>query len=544
MKLTRYIFSVIALLSVFGISAQQSEYAIYNYRNDGNFNAWLNVNVDSITYSKIGIDNIEYNAIVTQEVWTPDSCYRIPIAVIDSIGFRAPEPVLREGIFYLRDYHAEHTAEIDSLTLYFDKSILRDSLPSVGQVVLHGVNTHPYEVGFAGKVKSIKEEAGQIVVDCEMICVADVYKRLVLAGRAITEIDDESGAQSKGLNDNSRIGDEPWLKYEDNDVIIKNLGDIHFNILDGLFFVNSIKPTLRVDYCVYVDEVFYDMSATIRLTHTDLEYGIDLNLNKLLAIDDTVAADKDLKNITEALIRMNNYKNMDQEGWMESIVEEVKKKGEKEKLDADQAGLLEGLWKKAHKGWEIPIGGPFTLGIEVGPLLDLKGSVDIQGKLKTTGRNTIFLHAKGYTAATLSKPKIALATGLAKVDGSSDFHVDPIKSVSLGITAKASLSVGILVKASLNLIHKSVVHVGGNVKAGLKVAGEIGFTWDSETAFSEDFTHWYDYTYEGVKNTKVKLEPFVSLGVELGVSPWSFLSVGAEYEIWKGLMEMLKGLGA
>ncbi len=531
MKPTRYISLIIALLSVLGIAAQQqqqSQYALYNYRNDGDFNAWLNIDVDSITYSNIGLDSVEYDNIVTQEVWTPDSCYRIPLEAIDSIGFRAPEPIMREGIFYLRDYHAAFTNSIDSLTIYFNNSILNDSLPSVGQPILCATKMTPYEDGFAGKVKAIRNENDKVVVECEMLCVADVYKRLVMAGRAITETEAKENARKRAAGD-------PWVKYEDSDVIIKDLGDINLKILDGLFFANSIKPTLQVNYFVYVDEDIYDMSATIRLNHNDLEYGVDLNLNKLLAIDDTISADKESKEITQALLRMRNYKNMSQEDWVNSIVEEVKKKGEKEKLDADQAGLMKGMWKEMHKEWEIPIGGPFTLGLEIGPLLDLKGSVDIQGKIKTKARNTIYIEAKGSTTATLASPTIALATGLAKINGYSGFHIEPIQSLSVGINAKGSLDVGFFGKASLNLIHKSVVHASGSIKAGLKLAGNIGYTWDSETWYDEDFSTLFDLDplYDGMKDTKIKLEAFADLGLEVGITPWKFLTAGAEFELGK-----------
>ena len=296
--------------------------------------------------------------------------------------------------------------------------------------------------------------------------------------------------------------------------------------------MNSINPTLQINYNVYVDEDIYDMAATVRLTHNDLEYGIDLNLNKILAIEDTISADKEWKNVTQALQRMQNYKDMSHEDWVKSIVEETKQKGEKEKIDKDQASLLDTMWKKLHKSWTIPIGGPFVVDIEVGPLLDLKGSIDIQGKLKTKARNTIFVEAKGSTMATLSSPSIAIATGLAKINGDSNFYIEPAKSVSLGIKAKGSLDVGVMGKASISLIHKGVVHATGSFKGGLKLAGEIGFSWDSESAYSGDYSS-YNALYTGVKDTKIKLEAFACAGVELGITPWKFLTAGAEWEIWQ-----------
>ena len=77
------------------------QFAVYNYRNDNHFNAFLNHDIDSITFSCIDTLGIEHDDVVVQEVWTPDSLYRIPIEAIDSIGFRAPEPVYKPGIFII-----------------------------------------------------------------------------------------------------------------------------------------------------------------------------------------------------------------------------------------------------------------------------------------------------------------------------------------------------------------------------------------------------------------------------------------------------------
>ena len=75
--------------------AQESQqFAIYNYRNDGDFNAWLDIDVEKITYSCTDLDGVEHDDYVIQEVLTDDSLYRIPIISIDSISFVQPEIVL------------------------------------------------------------------------------------------------------------------------------------------------------------------------------------------------------------------------------------------------------------------------------------------------------------------------------------------------------------------------------------------------------------------------------------------------------------------
>ncbi len=65
--------------------------AFYIYRNDGDFNGFFYDEVVEMRQSKIGVDSIEYDKWVTQEVVMADTIYRIPLAAIDSIGFQQPE---------------------------------------------------------------------------------------------------------------------------------------------------------------------------------------------------------------------------------------------------------------------------------------------------------------------------------------------------------------------------------------------------------------------------------------------------------------------
>ena len=538
MKPIKFFLHIMLLLVAVSFTApvfsQNSQYALYNYRNDGNFNAWLNVDIEKITYSCIDTLGVEHDDIVVQEVWTADSVYRIPLEAIDSIGFRAPAPVMREGIFYLDEYHAAHTLEIDSLTLYFDTSIDRDRLPSLGQVVLHNTFTTPYEEGFAGRVKTIEEVNGRIKIDCEMLCVGDVYKHLVLVGSAQTITDEEADVAST----RTRGDGDPWIKYEEaGEMPIRKIGDLTFNIFYGLISIVSKDPTLQVKYMVYVDEDIYHISANCQLTHNNLQYGVNLNLGKLCEIDDTIKVDKELKEITQALKRLQDYKEMSADEWVESFLNEKIQKGNKEKLSDDETKVLGGLWDKLHGSWTIPIGGPFVLDLELGPLFKPKGSIEISFMAKTKARNTFYVEARGYTMATLANPRLALATGLAHIDGYSNFHSEPISSLSLSAKAKASLSIGIIGKVSVSLIHKSIVHATVSGQGGLKLGGSLEAKWDSESWYDEDysFDNFYDYfdpLYDALKDTKVKAELFANFGVELGLTPWSFLSVGAEWEAY------------
>ncbi len=65
---------------------------MYVYRNDGVTNAFPKADVSSIMHSHIGLDGVYHREHVVQEVYTPDSVYRIPIESIDSISFVTPPP--------------------------------------------------------------------------------------------------------------------------------------------------------------------------------------------------------------------------------------------------------------------------------------------------------------------------------------------------------------------------------------------------------------------------------------------------------------------
>ena len=71
--------------------AQTEPEAFYIYRNDGDFDGFFYDQVVRMNFSKVGIDSVEYDYYVVQEIETPDSIYRIPLAAIDSIGFQQPE---------------------------------------------------------------------------------------------------------------------------------------------------------------------------------------------------------------------------------------------------------------------------------------------------------------------------------------------------------------------------------------------------------------------------------------------------------------------
>ncbi len=78
------------------IAAAQSLYAwdyLTVYRNDGEEPLELFLaDVDSMVCSKIGTDSLLYTDWQVQEIWAPDTTYRIPLASIDSIRINTIDP--------------------------------------------------------------------------------------------------------------------------------------------------------------------------------------------------------------------------------------------------------------------------------------------------------------------------------------------------------------------------------------------------------------------------------------------------------------------
>lgn len=94
-QISRYwrIVLLLAMSFVYGSMFNElwAQDAFYVYRNDGDFNGFFYDEVIRMGYSKFDLDSVEYDVFVVQEIETKDSLYRIPLAVIDSIGFQQPE---------------------------------------------------------------------------------------------------------------------------------------------------------------------------------------------------------------------------------------------------------------------------------------------------------------------------------------------------------------------------------------------------------------------------------------------------------------------
>jgi len=160
------------------ISAQTQDNALYVYRNDGDFTAFLREDIDSITLSHYDADSVYQSECVTQVFHTPDSVYRIPIAAIDSVSLVQPQTKYQDNVMLLEAQHLPYIVEATDSTITFLSSTPAGLLPSVGTVLAAMVFDSPLDNGFAGRVERIENNSGgNIVFVCSEVNIGDIYKR-------------------------------------------------------------------------------------------------------------------------------------------------------------------------------------------------------------------------------------------------------------------------------------------------------------------------------------------------------------------------------
>lgn len=172
-------------------SQSQTDDAFYVYRNDGVFNAFFYSEVDSITYSFFDKDSNECTTPVTQEIWTSDSIYRIPLNVIDSVSFVKPKTSYKANVIKLDDRYIPYILSSDNLSICFKQDLPKSLIPRKDDILLYEGFCDTFPDGFAGRVVSVSDE---INVKCDSVEFEDIYDELILFGDyVLTTSSKESG---------------------------------------------------------------------------------------------------------------------------------------------------------------------------------------------------------------------------------------------------------------------------------------------------------------------------------------------------------------
>ena len=183
---------VLLLLAIFtfqlsivnSVKAQQENAAFYIYQNDGHFDGFFYDEVLKISYSVLDTLGIEHDEIVSQEIVTADSTYRIMLTAIDSVGFVQPEMKMAEG---LRDMLADEgsgslkdyviSSDMDLLTVTFRNDLPIALRPVAGQVL---VDITP-NTGFGGRVRELRSEGGNLVAYCDPLqSIRDIFQQFIM----------------------------------------------------------------------------------------------------------------------------------------------------------------------------------------------------------------------------------------------------------------------------------------------------------------------------------------------------------------------------
>ncbi len=193
---------------------ERPQYALFTYRNDGGFNAFLNIDVDSVTYSNTDLDGIIHPNAVVQQVWTPDSLYRIPLAAIDSIGFKAPPTEYKPNVVIIDERHMPYIVDASDSTITFKSSVPPSMVPSIGQIMYSDLTDDPFYMGFAGRVVGIERRTGEVKYICAPVSPDEVYVRCLDFFKVITDstevVDD---------NEPSRAPKRSWFGIADDGTI-------------------------------------------------------------------------------------------------------------------------------------------------------------------------------------------------------------------------------------------------------------------------------------------------------------------------------------
>ena len=289
MRNLKYIASFLMLLATLPIQAQTENEAFYIYQNDGHFDGFFYDDIVKMNFSFLDTLGVEHDEIVSQEIVTADSTYRIMLSAIDSIGFVQPPIELNGRIRNMREEGMTDyiiSSDDDALVIYFYGSIPSNLCPNVGETLID----FDHEKGFGGKVTSVSFKDDTIVVQCDpLTSLKDIFHRFVCV--------EQYDHNSQGELVRSRVAGMPQLtrgkwgkssKRASNDFDF-SLFDINFSghipvgykdEFSMVFDINThVAMTLKGSYNInYIDPVYIGL-----LFKSNLSFGLGVTIDGKLA---------------------------------------------------------------------------------------------------------------------------------------------------------------------------------------------------------------------------------------------------------------------
>ena len=193
------LFSFILALISMAASAQTVGEAFYIYQNNGNFNAFMKSEVDSITYSNIGVDRVECSDIVTQLVYTKDSVYKISLSNIDSVAFVTPQTIVNKDVFPLTSAHDPYIIKGDTISFSMLLTAPDNMRPQKGNIVVSEYDCTSFANGIIARVTSVNKTGSAYEYNCEKATLDDVYDQIVTYNDGTVEQEQDTPSAAKGM---------------------------------------------------------------------------------------------------------------------------------------------------------------------------------------------------------------------------------------------------------------------------------------------------------------------------------------------------------
>ena len=175
------ISDVVAVINVIASADDESDdapvnqQAFYIYRNDGQFNAFLCQNVDSMAFSKYGLDSVLQEKIVVQDFYLADSVVRIPLSAIDSIGFHPLPNKYKSGIIRLDDKLINYIEDANDSVIWLKNNVPDGMVPQVDDRLVTENVSELFPNALAGRVLKVSKENNRYKLDYEWIGITDIF---------------------------------------------------------------------------------------------------------------------------------------------------------------------------------------------------------------------------------------------------------------------------------------------------------------------------------------------------------------------------------
>ena len=266
--------------------------AFYIYRNDGDFDGFFYDEVIRMGYSKIDFNGFEHDQYVVQEVETKDSLYRIPLAVIDSIGFQQPEIIFNERVRNMDQLGI--TPYVKSWTngwgarLEISKTIPANLLPQAGDILICDRDGYPFVKrvgGYSDYNPYLGESDDYYYIWLEAVEeIGEVIRQLITVEHIGVDEDGNVKRRIAGCNPDGTIRRGPLkAKTGDHEFCLLDLnGNIKRewspkdNVNIDLAAEYSLKVKLKVSYNISWKRIFTKLDRTVEIGVTP-SLGVSAN---------------------------------------------------------------------------------------------------------------------------------------------------------------------------------------------------------------------------------------------------------------------------